>query len=134
MRYLHCCCVRLQMIVDPAAEDRRFHGSRPRLRKCLQPGVQLPARRANLALLVNLTAGILYAIGSSSCADPVRFLCRSSPILVQIQSDVIHMCCTCTNIYLSQKVLTPMGYFSKNASATLSHPCPRGPCPDMLRC
>src|SRR6266480_5844110 len=59
MRYLHCCCVRLQMIVDPAAEDRRFHGSRPRLRKCLQPGVQLPARRANLALLVNLTAGIL---------------------------------------------------------------------------
>src|SRR5438876_749229 len=72
MRYLHCCCVRLQMIVDPAAEDRRFHGSRPRLRKCLQPGVQLPARRANLALLVNLTAGILYAIGSSSCADPVR--------------------------------------------------------------
>ena len=42
-----------------SAEDRRFHGSRPRLRKCLQPGVQLPARRANLALLVNLTAGIL---------------------------------------------------------------------------
>src|SRR5207247_6915914 len=77
MRYLHCGCVRLQMIVDPAAEDRRFHGSRPRLRKCLQPGVQLPARRANLALLVNLTAGILYAIADR--------------LLVQIQSDVIHM-------------------------------------------
>src|SRR6266480_2358693 len=60
-----------------SAEDRRFHGSRPRLRKCLQPGVQLPARRANLALLVNLTAGILYAIADR--------------LLVQIQSDVIHM-------------------------------------------
>src|SRR5437879_11977360 len=102
--------------------------------KCLPPGVQLPARPANLALLVNLTAGILYAIGSSSCADPVRFLCRSSPILVQIQSDVIHMCCTCTNIYLSKKSPHTDGPFLQNASATLSHPCPRGPCPDMLRC
>src|SRR5438128_8776864 len=116
MRYLHCCCVRLQMIVDPAAEDRRFHGSRPRLRKCLQPGVQLPARRANLALLVNLTAGILYAIAdrllvqiqSDSCADPVR--CNTY---------VLYMY---KHISVKKKSSNPWGQFFKIVTANLIHP------------
>ena len=32
MRHLHLLGVRKQMIVDPAREDRRFHGDHPRLR------------------------------------------------------------------------------------------------------
>src|SRR5437667_2484960 len=42
-----------QMIVDPAAEDRRLHGNTPWLRQCLHPTVQLASRRSNLAFLLH---------------------------------------------------------------------------------
>src|SRR5271166_1170126 len=66
-----------QMIVDPARENRGFHGDAPRLRKSLHPVVQLAPRGTDLAFLVNLTAGILHAVADR--------------LLVNIQSDVIHM-------------------------------------------
>src|SRR5213595_1257713 len=65
------------MIVDPAGENRCFHGHRPGLRKRLHPAVQFPACCSDLAFLVNLTAGILDAVADR--------------LLVNIQSDVIHM-------------------------------------------
>src|SRR5437016_2111373 len=96
MRYLHCCCVRLQMIVDPAAEDRRFHGSRP-VEEVSSTRCPTPSASRQSCLV-----GEPYRWHPLT-QWPIVFLCRSSPILVQIQSDVIHMCCTCTNIYLSKK-------------------------------
>src|SRR5260370_14072962 len=36
MRHLHCCGMRLEMIVDPSREDGRFHGHRPRPGKRVQ--------------------------------------------------------------------------------------------------
>src|SRR5437867_8414598 len=77
MRYLHLLSVREQMIVDPAGENRCFHGYGPGLRKRLHPAVQFPACCSDLAFLVNLTARILDAVADR--------------LLVNIQSDVIHM-------------------------------------------
>ena len=77
MRHLHLLRMRQQMIVDPAGENRCFHGHRPGLRKRLHPAVQFPARSSHLAFLVNLTARILDAVADR--------------LLVNIQSDVIHM-------------------------------------------
>jgi hypothetical protein len=45
--------MRKQVIVDPAREDRRFHGDHPGLRQCPDPCIQLAPGRADLALLVN---------------------------------------------------------------------------------
>ncbi|HEX3435636.1 MAG TPA: hypothetical protein VHT24_02635 [Pseudacidobacterium sp.] len=39
MCYLHLFRMRKQIIVDPAGEDRRFHGDRPGLGKCPDPRV-----------------------------------------------------------------------------------------------
>src|SRR5882724_1057333 len=64
------------MIVDPASENRCFHGHRPGLRKRLHPAVQFPAGCSDLAFLVNLTAGIFDAI--------------TDRLLVNIEPDVIH--------------------------------------------
>ena len=50
------------MIVNPAGENRGFHRHGPGLRKRVHPVVQFPARRPNLASLVNLTARILDAV------------------------------------------------------------------------
>src|SRR5437016_7409278 len=77
MRYLHLLSVREQLIVDPAGENRCFHGYGPGLRKRLHPAVQFPAFCSDLAFLVNLTARILDAVADR--------------LLVNIQSDVIHM-------------------------------------------
>jgi len=64
------------MIVDPAGENRCFHGHRPGLRQRLHPAVQFPACCLNFAFLLNLTAPILDAVADR--------------LLVNIQSDVIH--------------------------------------------
>src|SRR2546425_13231649 len=77
MRYPHLLSVREQMIVDPAGENRCFHGYGPGLRKRLHPAVQFPACCSDLACLGNLTARILDAVADR--------------LLVNIQSDVIQM-------------------------------------------
>src|SRR2546425_8780083 len=77
MRYLHLLSMREQVIVDPAGENRCFHGYGPGLRKRLHPAVQFPACCSDLAFLVDLTARILDAVADR--------------LLVNIQSDVIHM-------------------------------------------
>src|SRR5260370_15072222 len=77
MSHLYLFGVRKQVIIDPAREDRRLHGDHPWLRKSLQPAVQVASRRTDLALPVNLTAGILDAIADR--------------LLVNIQPDVIHI-------------------------------------------
>src|ERR1017187_6848114 len=76
MRHLYLGRVGQQMIIDPAREDRGFHGYAPGLRKSLHPAVQFASRGPDLAFLQDLPAPILDAI-----AD--RFL-------VNIQTDVIH--------------------------------------------
>jgi len=76
MRYLHLLGVRQQMIVDPAGENRRFHGHRPGLRKSLHPALEFASRCSDLAFPVNLTAHILDAVADR--------------LLVNIQPDVIH--------------------------------------------
>jgi hypothetical protein len=69
--------MRKQVIVDPPGEDRRFHGDHVGLRKCLDPAVQLAARRSDLAFLMDLTGRVLHAIADR--------------LLLYIQSDVIHI-------------------------------------------
>jgi len=63
------------MIVNPAAEDRRLHPSRPGLRKNLYPPVQFSSRRRDLAFPMHLAARSLDAVADG--------------LLVNIQSDVI---------------------------------------------
>ena len=77
MSHFHCRSVRLQVIVDPAGEDRRFHGCCPRQGNRLHPGVEVWACGCHFALLVDVTARILDA--------------ETDALLVYIQSDVIHM-------------------------------------------
>jgi len=62
VRYLHLLGMRKQVVIDPAREDRRFHGDRPGLGKCLDPGVQFASRRIDLAFLAHTTSRILHAI------------------------------------------------------------------------
>src|SRR5262245_52051351 len=76
MRYLQRGSMWLQMIVDPAGEDRRFHRGAPRLRQSLHPPVQIPSPGRNLTFLVNLAAAVLHAV--------------TDLLHVNIQSDVIH--------------------------------------------
>src|ERR1017187_5807440 len=76
MRHLYLGRVRQQMIIDPAREDRGFHGYAPGLRKSLHPAVQFASRCPDLAFLQDLPTRILDAIAN-------RFL-------VNIQADVIH--------------------------------------------
>ena len=61
MRDLYLLRVRPQMIVDPASEDRCFHGDCPWLRKSFYPAVQFASGSSDLAFLVNLAARILDA-------------------------------------------------------------------------
>src|ERR1700757_17429 len=77
MRYFHRRRVRLQVIVNPTGEDRRFHGCRPRLGQRFHPDIEVSARCGHFALLANLAAPILDA--------------ETDALLVYIQSDVIHM-------------------------------------------
>ena len=76
MRHLQHRCVRQEMIVNPAREDRRFHRRRPGLRKCFHPFVQIAARGGNRAFRADAPASVLNTV-----AD--RFL-------VNVQTDVIH--------------------------------------------
>src|SRR5271165_3346556 len=76
MRHLYLGRVWQQMIIDPARENRGFHGYAPGLRKSLHPAVQFASRGSDPAFLQDPPARILDAI-----AD--RFL-------VNIQTDVIH--------------------------------------------
>ena len=66
-----------KMIVNPARENCRLHGNHPGLRKRSYPGVQFQSARSDLALSMDLTAGIFDAI--------------TNPLLVNIQPNVIHM-------------------------------------------
>src|SRR5208283_654823 len=76
MRHLYLGRVGQQMIIDPAREDRGFHGYAPRLRKSLHPAVQFASRCPDLAFLQDLPTPILDAVAN-------RFF-------VNIQADVIH--------------------------------------------
>src|SRR5271169_4586104 len=60
-----------QMIIDPAREDRGFHGYAPRLRKSLHPAVQIASRGSDLAFLQDLPAGILDAIAPRNASNGV---------------------------------------------------------------
>src|ERR1700760_164314 len=77
MRHLHLCCMRKQMIVDPAREDGCFHCHGPWLRKCLHPAIQLRPGCCNRSLALNLSAYIFDAI--ADC------------LLVNVESNVIHI-------------------------------------------
>jgi hypothetical protein len=68
--------VRQQMIVDPARENRCFHGHCPWLWKRLGPAIQFASRGSDLAFLMDLPARILDAVADR--------------LLVNIQPDVIH--------------------------------------------
>src|ERR1700751_304989 len=76
MRHLHCCRMRLEMIVDPGREDGRFHGCRPRPWKRLHPHVQSQSRGGYRTFCIDTATAVLHAV-----AD--RFL-------VNIQTDVVH--------------------------------------------
>ena len=76
MRHLYLLRVRPQMIVDPARENRCFHGDYPWLRKRFYPAVQFASGGSDFAFLVNLAARILDA--------------KANRLLVHIQPDVIH--------------------------------------------
>ena len=65
-----------QVIVDPAAEDRRFHRNGPRLRQRLHPTVQLAPGRPDLAFLQNPATHVLHAVADR--------------LLVYVQSDIVH--------------------------------------------
>ena len=77
MRHLHLRSMGKQMIVDPPGEDRRLHGDHPGLGNSLDPGIQFPPRRSNLAFLVDLARRVLYA--------------KADRLLVHIKSDVIRI-------------------------------------------
>src|SRR5260370_17333081 len=68
--------MRQQVIVDPAAEDRRLHRNGPRLGQSLHPAVQLASGRANLAFLLHSTTRVLHAVADR--------------LLVHVQSDIVH--------------------------------------------
>src|SRR5207249_416872 len=61
-RSINLCRMRMEMIVDPAGEDRCLHRNRPGLRQSPHPDVQLAARCPKLSFLVNSTTRILDAV------------------------------------------------------------------------
>src|SRR5260370_19433671 len=77
MSYLDLLRMRKQMVVDPACKDRRFHGNRSLLWKCLHPAVQFAPCRPNLAFPVHLASRILDTV--------------TDRLLVNIKSDEVHM-------------------------------------------
>jgi hypothetical protein len=77
MSNLHLLGMRKQVIVDPAGEDRRFHGHHPGLGKDLDPGIKFASRRSDLVFLMDLAGRVLHAIADR--------------LLVNVKSDVIHM-------------------------------------------
>src|SRR5882724_2389913 len=76
MCHLHCCRMRLEMIVDPSRENGRFHGHRPRPWKRLHPHIQSQSRGGYRTFCVDTATAVFHAV-----AD--RFL-------VNIQTDVVH--------------------------------------------
>jgi hypothetical protein len=69
--------VRKQMIVDPAAEDRRLHRHRPRLGQSLHPAVQLTSGRSDLTFLLHSATHVLHAVADR--------------LLVYVQSNIVHI-------------------------------------------
>src|SRR5882757_4567351 len=53
--------MRQQVIVDPAAEDRRLHRNGPRLGPSLDPAIQLASSGSNLAFLLEQATHVLHA-------------------------------------------------------------------------
>src|SRR5271168_2708171 len=101
--YLDLLRMRKQMVVDPAAEDRRFHGNRSRLGKCLDPAVQFAPCRSDLAVLKHLASRILDTV--------------TDRLLVYIQSDIVHI-----------RHEEPPWWFSESASPLSSaYATPRAP-------
>src|SRR5229473_876683 len=76
MCHLHCCGMRLEMIVDPSREDGRFHSHCPWLGKRLHPQVQSQSRGGYRAFCIDTATAVLHAVVD-------RFL-------VNIQTDVVH--------------------------------------------
>src|SRR6266853_5964189 len=76
MCHLHCCGMRLEMIVDPSREDGCFHSHCPWLGKRLHPQVQSQSRGGYRAFCVDTATAVLHAVVD-------RFL-------VNIQTDVVH--------------------------------------------
>jgi hypothetical protein len=66
-----------QMIVDPAAKDRRLHRHHPWLGQSLHPAVQLSPGRPDLAFLLDPGTHVLHAVADR--------------LLVYVQSDLIHI-------------------------------------------
>jgi hypothetical protein len=64
------------VIVDPTAEDRRFHRNGPRLGQSLHPAVQLASGRSDFAFPVDLTTRVLHSVADRP--------------LVYVQSDIAH--------------------------------------------
>jgi hypothetical protein len=63
MCHLDLFSLRKQVIVDPAGEDRCFHGDRPGLGKCLDPAVQLAAGGTDLPFLMHIgVPDLLYRL------------------------------------------------------------------------
>src|SRR6267143_6630877 len=77
MRHLHCCRMRLEMIVDPSREDGRFHSRRPRPWKRLHPHVQSQSRGGYRTFCIDTSPAVPHAVVD-------RFL-------VNIQTDVVHI-------------------------------------------
>jgi hypothetical protein len=61
VRNLHLLRMRKQVIVNPAREDRRFHGHHPGLRKGSDPGVQLLPCRTDFPFPMHTTSRVLHA-------------------------------------------------------------------------
>src|ERR1700738_751586 len=68
--------MRHQVIVDPAAEDRRLHRHGPRLGQSLHPRIQLASGRPDLAFLLYPATHVLHAVADR--------------LLVNVQSDIVH--------------------------------------------
>ena len=62
MSHLNRAGVRQQMVINPAAEDRRLHGDGRRLWQGFDPRVQLAPGRPDPAFLMHTTSCVLHAV------------------------------------------------------------------------
>jgi hypothetical protein len=60
---LHLLGMRKQVVVNPAGEDRRFHGHHPGLGKGLDPGIKFTPRRSDLAFTLDLAGRASTSFG-----------------------------------------------------------------------
>src|SRR5260370_265704 len=114
---LHCCGMRLEMIVDPSREDGRFHSHCPWLGKRLHPQVQSQSRGGYRAFCVDTSTAALHAVVD-------RFL-------VTIPTDVVHSLPGGSSVVVSDPARPPAfirpEVLELNAHASRSdrpdHPC-----------